>query len=518
LRHHRGACGGGNGRRGAAVNRRAALERERAKGEGRAAQRRKAPRRRFRTLRLVGVAILLIVVVLTVVAYLPAGTLTATVSARQYPQGAANLPWLHTVASSEIADAQGRKVLLRGFNADALVSYPKNPPAPIDETDATLIEQAGFDVVRLGIDWAQLEPVRGRINNAYLDRIAATVAMLNQHQLYVVLDMHFRLGWSPRFGYSGAPDWATIGAPNWNPLPQYSWAPALIPGAFISDTYFWLSSDWRNDFDFAWRAVASRFRDDSGVAGYDIFNEAHPLPIPPRIFEKYYLWPTFRDAIQSIGRVDPNHLFFVEGILLLGLNTDVVHLKAPNVVYGTHLYEGSLVPPFWTGDATYLDQRFRQRVKEAAAVPAPLWIGELGYDLTQKGALSYADAALNEMDDLGIGWAWWQWRENQYWGIVDGSGQIVNMPALRHLARPYLIAAPHGVASGRGDGVNGRLTLTVSASHQDQPIEIGWSALTLSRPIATGTCLNNSHWDAPTGRLTLQLEPSTGCRLTITAQ
>ena len=350
---------------------------------------------------------------------------------------------------------------------------------------------------------------------AAVDRVAGVVSMLNRHGIYVIFDMHFRLGWSPRFGYSGAPAWATTGVPNWNPLPQYSWSPSLSPAAFTSDTYFWLSDDWKTDFYHAWQAVATRFKDSSGVAGYDIFNEAHPVPIPPRIFEKYYLWPMFQHAIEAIGSVDANHLFLVEGILLLDLNTVVVRLQAPNVVYGTHLYEGSLVPPFWTGDPVFLRQRFDQRAKEASQVPAPLWIGEVGYDLTQKGALSYADTVLAETDKLGIGWAWWQWRENRYWGIVDASGQIVNMEALRHLARPYLIAAPSGVHLGQADGLKGTLSIMVDPSHADQPILIGWSALTLAAPVAQGTCLNSSHWDAITARLTLQADRGAGCWLTV---
>jgi len=457
---------------------------------------------------------LLVVVVLTVVAYLPAGSLTALVPPPRY--GEASLVWLRT-ANGQIVDGYGRKVLLRGFNDDALVSYPNDPPAPLDEMDATLMQQAGFDVVRLGIDWAQLEPERGRINQVYLDRVAGAVSMLTRHGLWVILDMHFRLGWSPRFGYSGAPVWATIGIPNWNPLHQ-SWSPALSPAALASDTYFWLSSDWKKDFYLTWQAVAARFKDKPGVAGYDIFNEAHPMPIPPRIFEKYYLWPMFKDAIEAIGSVDPNHLFFVEGILLLSLNTAVVNLKAPNVVYGTHVYEGSLVPPQWSGDPTYLRQRFQQRVTEAAAVPAPLWVGELGYDLGAPGATSYADAALDESDDLGIGWAWWQWRESRWWGMVDRAGQLVNMNMLRHLARPYIIAAPVGVHPSRGDGVRGTLTIRVDAKHAGQPIVIGWSALTLTAPVATGTCLASSQWDATTGRLTLQVDPGASCQLTVGAR
>lgn len=465
-------------------------------------------------MRRFGIGLLIVVVALTIVAYLPAGSLTASVPSAHYGPSDPNLSWLRT-DRGRIVDDQGRKVLLRGFNSDALVAYPKDPPAPLDEMDATLMQRAGFDVVRLGIDWSQLEPTRGQINERYLDRVAGTVAMLNRHGLYVVLDMHFRLGWSPRFGYSDAPAWATIGVPNWNPLPQYSWSPSLSPAAFTSDTYFWLSSDWKADYYRTWQAVAGRFKNNPGIAGYDIFNEAHPLPIPPRIFDKYYLWPMFRDAIEAIGAVDSNHMFFVEGILLLTMNTVVVHLKAPNIVYGTHLYEGSLVPPFWTGDPTFLRQRFQQRVKEAAQVPAPLWIGELGYDLTQKAALSYADAALNEMDDLGVGWAWWQWRENQYWGIVDAGGQIVNMDTLRHLARPYVIGAPSGIHSAHGDGLHGTLRFKADASHSDQQIVIGWSGLTLSAPIASGVCLNSSQWDPTTGRLKLQLDPGAGCEITI---
>ncbi|MDQ6711011.1 MAG: glycoside hydrolase family 5 protein [Candidatus Dormibacteraeota bacterium] len=462
-----------------------------------------------------GIGLLIVVGALVIDAYWPPGTLRASVRAAQaLPDGP--LPWLHT-AGGQIVDSSGRTVLLRGFNVDALVSYPRDPPAQLDEADATLLQRAGFDVVRLGIDWAQLEPTRGRIDQGYLDRVASAVALVNRHGLYVVLDMHFRLGWSPRFGYSGAPAWATIGAPEWNPLPQFSWSPSLIPAAAASDLYFWLSDDWKHDFYQAWQAVARRFSDDPGVAGYDIFNEAHPLPIPPGIFEKSYLWPMFQHAIEAIGSADPNHLFFVEGILLLSLDTVVVHLKAPNVVYGTHLYEGSLIPPFWNGDPTFVNSRIQQRVHEAAEVPAPLWIGELGYDWTQPGALSYADAALDRMDDLRIGWAWWQWRENRYWGIVDRAGQVGNSDALRHLARPFLRAAPAGVHAGRGDGLHGRLGLRVDRSHADLPVIVSWSAATLGAPAATGSCLRRSTWDAAVSRLTLELGTAAACQISITA-
>jgi endoglycosylceramidase len=348
--------------------------------------------------------------------------------------------------------------------------------------------------------------------------VAAAVAMLNRHGLYVVLDMHFRLGWSPRFGYSGAPGWATLPlVPNIDPLPQYSWGPSLSPAAWTAETYFWIASDWQAELNRTWRAVALRFRDTPGIAGYDLFNEPHPLPIPPRIFENYFMWTFYQRAIAAVGAVDPNHLFFLEGILLFTLNTAVRPIRGRNLVYADHIYEGSLVPPFWNGDPKPLAERFAQRQREAQALPGPWWVGELGYDLAQAGAAGYADAALNNADDLNIGWAWWQWRENRYWGIRDAPGHYVNIDFLRHLARPYLVAAPDGVTAGRGDGLAGRLTVTVAASHASNPIIIGWSGLTLKAPVVSDACIASSAWDAAAGRLMIEVKPGTACRLDLAA-
>jgi len=71
--------------------------------------------------------------------------------------------WLKT-DGGRIVDDRGRRVLLRGFNVDALFD-PRNSeigdPAPLDDTDARLMREAGFDVVRLPIAWSLLEPERG---------------------------------------------------------------------------------------------------------------------------------------------------------------------------------------------------------------------------------------------------------------------------------------------------------------------------------------------------------------------
>jgi hypothetical protein len=473
--------------------------------------------KRGRVRRGLGLLLLGLLALAVIMALYPLPPLEVRGAATTPAAGDPALPWLQ-VRQGRIEDPAGRTVLLRGFNVDALVLYPDEPPAPFDEEDASLIQREGFDLVRLGIDWSQLEPVRGRIDSAYLERVARTVAMLNAHGLYAVLDMHFRLGWSPKYGASGAPAWATFPAPDvYLGKGALSWGHGVSPAAVLAGTYFWLSQDWQRDYAMVWQAVARRFRDDSGVAAYDVINEPDGLPIPPVLFEKYWMWPFYQRVMQAVANVDSNHVLMAESILFLNLDTVVRPLHAPNLVYGPHLYVGSLIPPFWSGDPRPEADRLQEFSREAMELPAPLWVGELGFDLTRPDAAAYADATLDLMDDRRLGWAWWQWRQNRWWGIRDAGGALVNREVLRHLARPYLQSAPSWVRAGRGDGVRGALAITVQPGHASGQAVVGWPALTLPPPRAAGSCLRASRWDASLSQLVLDLEPGAGCTLQVSA-
>jgi endoglycosylceramidase len=445
----------------------------------------------------------------------PAGTVVTSVPPASRPP-AGNLGWVSTF-NYRIVDDQGRYLLLHGFNQDSLVTWPSWQPAPLDAQDAELMQQAGFNVVRLPISWSELEPVRGSVNAAYLDRIQNTVEMLNQHDLYVILDMHFSLDWSPRFGGTGAPDWAVVpGVPDnvWE-IPNASWK--ISPGIFAAHTYFWTSPDWQSDFEMVWGAVATRFRDDSGVIGYDLFNEPQPFPLPPHLFEERWMWPLYARIIDAIGSIDSNHLFLVEGILLWDFPTTMDRLLAPNVVWAPHVYTGALVPPAYDEFPDRLPQAIHDDAWAAQQVPAAMWVGELGIDLSKSFADAWTDRALDTFDDLRVGWAWWQWRDIPTWGIRSADGKSLNMDFLRHLARPFVVAAPPGVTGGRGDGVHGALSIEVAPVHADQPVVVSWPALTTPPPQVNGSCVQSSRWDAAQARLTLGLQSGTGCTIQVTA-
>jgi len=445
---------------------------------------------------------------------MPVAALTTTVGPAARPAASWDLSWL-SVHDRRIVDEAGRTVLLRGFNTSTLLE-PTVLRSPLDEADATMMERDGFDVVRLAISWGRLEPHRGRWDATYIDAIAAAVELLNSHHIYVVLDMHF-LDWSAALGGSGAPAWATLPLfPNLHVAALGDWQRHLSPAVIADSTYFWLAPDWQADFMESWQRLAQRFRDDSGVAGYDLYNEPHALPLPPFRFERDFMWPLYAHTIDTIGAIDPNHLFIVEGQLLADVGTTVVPLQAPNLVYSPHEYTGSLVPPTFDGNAQPLDHHLAQVAGEAARVPAALWIGEWGMPTTQPGAARWVDDALDAFDSAGVGWAWWQWREDSPWGVRSTAGSI-DTALLVHLARPYLAAAPAGVHADGADGVHGTLRVTVDGAYRGGAIDIAWPLLTTAAPRVAGSCVGLPRWDANRARLTITVDGPAPCTMRITA-
>ena len=123
-------------------------------------------------------------------------------------------------AAPAIEDGGGRVVVLHGFIMVWKVApyYPPSSiyPAPFrvpedksyfDARDARLLEQHGFNVVRLGLIWKGLEPSRGVFNEDYLDRMSDLIDLLRRYGINVLLDFHQDMA-NEAFQGEGFPDWA----------------------------------------------------------------------------------------------------------------------------------------------------------------------------------------------------------------------------------------------------------------------------------------------------------------------
>ena len=374
-------------------------------------------------------------------------------------------------------DANNRVVLLHGVNVvykhPPYIAYPdRGKPWDLSAADAARMQSLGFNVVRLGLEWQALEPGSGGPNQpkictpgtpgdphefnravaeAYLSHVAATVKLLSRYGIYTLLDMHQDV-YNANFRGEGAPDWAvcTDGVPivptggRWSN--NYS-----NPQLDTAVHHFWTNDvvgNLQGQFDLVWATVASRFKNDPWVVGYDPYNEpfstetqtaaestftgnlecfytgtahtgflangASPLECPADV-------PS-NGVIPSIQAVDHRHLIFVEPDIYWVTGGNVPSQLGPmpfqRIVFNFHVYCGDRSPI--TGNPSNL-LRCLQSEETAASEqditrlsmssqyqssgPA-IFMSEFG--ATTSIALAGFDtewAGLNQ-----VGWAYWAWK------------------------------------------------------------------------------------------------------------
>jgi endoglycosylceramidase len=417
--------------------------------------------------------------------------------------------WLHVQRVGGglpyIADSGGRRVVLRGAIVAGLVDYwsgadqslaapgpyfPVGPAAyeagcpansamvrvpPLCRDDLAQMRALGFNVLRLPLSWSLLEPRPGLYDQAYLARIAQVVGWARAEGLHLILDMHQNAysrfipggdgppplpgGTRPRLrDYSGAPAWATRtdGLPFENYLGQREVDPAVLEAA----TSFWLNRDHLQDhYIGAVAALARRFKDDSAVAGYSLFNEPWPGWAAPPMFDDLELFPFYRRVIDAItGAADGapcppvasalpvcgypdlgiharRQLIFLEPGLWRQVTDLPTHLPLPvssypNVVLSIHAYTHKYTLDALLGQppdrAAYpfagYEQTYATAELEATALGAALFAGEYGDEVSEDGLL--LSNQLLEQERHLAGSAFWAWKENcspsATWGVYAG--------------------------------------------------------------------------------------------------
>jgi endoglycosylceramidase len=409
------------------------------------------------------------------------------------------LPWL-TVAHPagqrpELVDPQGRTVILRGVNVVgveddfyqtptgkepntapmwpiATSAYARTCPAmshaageaPVCEVQAGLPEFAqssapdshndfaqmralGFNFIRLGLSWSQLEPTPRAYSTAYLDRIAQVVGWARQQGIYVLLDMHQDAysRFTPETAPVNVPPLLTPtqqssahadGAPPWAVLADN--VPAEAPDGIAefnsyvtaAFTSFWAdrapaqmpNEGLQEHYIGAMAALARRFKNDSTVVGYEIMNEPLPGIIPPVAFSATTLYPFYAKVIAALtgpGKVTRQSFFF-EPMVLRNLEDAPDQVAAPftsypNIVYSPHTYTHVFtadaeagIPTAQSPYPTSYDQAYQVADAEARAMHAALLPGEYGNSAGQDATILNAETAAQ--DAARVGSAIYAWK------------------------------------------------------------------------------------------------------------
>ncbi len=273
----------------------------------------------------------------------------------------------------------------------------------ITQRDIAFIRKAGFNSVRVPFHYKFFLP--GGEGFALLDRL---VDWCRREGIWVILDMHC--------------------------------APGGQTGTNIDDSwsYPWLYESAR-DQDLTvevWKRIASHFRDERIVLGYDLLNE--PIPHFPQL-QKYnsQLEPVYKRISAAIREVDHNHV-----IILGGAQWDSnFRVFGPpfdrNVMYTFHKY--------WTSPTQeviqqYLDFRDRYNV--------PVWLGESGENTDD-----WIGQFVRVLEKNEVGWCFWPYKKMEksscavsfaqpaHWAEIVGYGKMAGMSGdaeKRITARPTL--------------------------------------------------------------------------------
>lgn len=223
-----------------------------------------------------------------------------------------------------MVDAQNRIVLLHGVNAvwklrDDNHYTPPDEPRGFTAADADWLAAHGFNTVRLGVIFAGVMPQPGVVDPSYLDGIDRVVQLLADRGIYVMLDFHQDM-YNEKYGGEGFPDWAVHddGVPPTNiGFPQTYFTPA-VGRAF--DNFWGNTANLWDDYRNAWIAVASKWRDQEHLMGYDLLNEPYPgahfatcaNPAGCPVFDQQYLQPMHEHVLAGIRTVDPANLVWFE--------------------------------------------------------------------------------------------------------------------------------------------------------------------------------------------------------------
>lgn len=393
----------------------------------------------------------------------------------------AEMSWLHA-DGEHIRDAQGRQVILRGFNHIALRSDRNHPPYrdgqgnitsdadlfeldDLEDEDFAAIASMGVNALRPVVTWefAQPDPPPAPYNEAYFRRIDDFIAKAKAHGLYVVFDFG-QFGWGRGAGgNAGAPDWTISevcaslpGTPGTAP-PQASiavncnyynfWQNDEAHGAGLQDHYIAL-----------WQFVAERYQDEPAVAMYDLLNEPFGGPIPPGVFELQFLFPYYERLAAAIREIDDRHIIAFQPELLhsIGVPTPfAIPLEIDNAVYIPHEYTASYflqrVDPTYTPLQDPITTLYLQTADtEAGLFGVPWLIGETGWTrstqadgvggpvntVNAEAPVQFAHDFTGQADALQIGWLWFAYSSiDEAYGINFG-GEL-DQPLIQALARPF---------------------------------------------------------------------------------
>ncbi len=355
-------------------------------------------------------------------------------------------------------DSKKRQHVFHGVN----VVYKLPPYVPITSgfdkdnsfsaVDIARLKQWGFNIVRLGVMWPGVEPTKGQYNSTYISEIETIVSMLEENEIYVILDFHQDL-WHRQFCGEGVPDYVydlcvknepkltkSFPAPVVNetyPLDEagYPKIESCLSKMFAS---YYLTSEvgaafqclydntenlWEN-FGNYWLQVVGAFKGHVNVLGYELINEPwlgniyrEPKNFLPKHTESKYLQPLYQYLHDIIRTVDDEKIIFYEGVTIdywqSGFTQGPGDDKySDRQAYAYHIYcpiSNATMKLEFACDLIN-DEFFYMRMKDVERLNSGMIMTEFGAAEDTKGDI-YAVKKMMDLTEKHVqSWIYWQYK------------------------------------------------------------------------------------------------------------
>ncbi len=307
-------------------------------------------------------------------------------------------PWMSPLAGAS-NEWDARNILTNRFGKEIVWDlYNTYWDSWITEIDFKNIAEAGLNCIRLPIFAFNHMDDEGhwRLDDAGaidLSRIEWAVNKALEYGLYTILDLHGAPGSQNGAHHSGRQN-----------------------GALLYSTPL-----YQNQLVELWETLATRFKDNAAVAGYDLLNEPSET-FPGRMGAQVVnLYDRLYRAIRTI---DPDHIIIMEAIWWWNTLPNPQEKNWENVVYSLHYYQWQNNNDF-TVMKNSVDGWVQDAQKWGTKYNVPHFIGEF---TLFENAESW-NYGLQQFTETGSHWTTWSYKVvgRNNWGMYNATGQNSNI-------------------------------------------------------------------------------------------
>ncbi|WP_310605599.1 chitobiase/beta-hexosaminidase C-terminal domain-containing protein [Anaerosporobacter sp.] len=261
------------------------------------------------------------------------------------------------------------------------------------EKDFDLVKEEGMNVLRLPVTYFEMTNADGTLSEDAFEKLDWFIEQAKKRDIYVMIDMHGAFGSQNGKDHSGDITIADIGQ-------------------------FYGEEENIQKTIRLWEAIATRYKDEPIVCGYDLLNEPSTSgTMQYDVYDRLY---------RAIRAIDKKHMIFMQAIWEPTDLPDPALYGWENVVYQYHFYQWNDLNSL-NSQTSFINNKV-SLINESTNYDVPVFVGEFTFFANTESWKQCLDIFERE------GWSYTTWTfkvsdggEGSSWGIYTKKSNTVNI-------------------------------------------------------------------------------------------